>query len=80
MAEAAGMSAVYATQAFSVFVTALGRDDILQTGDQRDSADAVALQVPQFFTSVPPTVATIGGVQLGYRAVYPGGADDPSGA
>lgn len=72
------MSAVYAVDSFSIFVSALGHDDVLQVGDRRDSADAVVLQAPQLFSAVPPTAATVTGVQEGYLTQDPFGPDDPA--
>ena len=74
------MSAVFALSDFSIYVTATGLTDTLQTGDQRDSADAVVVQAPQLFTAVAPSAATVTGVEEGYLAQDPGGPDDPTGA
>ena len=68
------MSAVWANTTFS------WQDQVLQLGNQRDSADPVVVACPLLFTSVPPTAAQVTGVQYGYLSEYPGGPDDPSGA
>jgi hypothetical protein len=66
---------MYATTSFSVYVTALGVTDTLQTGDLRDSASAVVAQVPGLFTATPPSAAQVTGVQSVYLADYPAGPD-----